>query len=127
MLGAHTGRIHHSNRRQRTSRHDGFAQLGSAAIRRERRVPAAGCVQLFPASIKANIGRTREEIKQMNWTRYFPKANFQVAEVNRVGKVDGIDHSIRSAVSNRTQEVRGEAAFALVGRFPEGLLHAQYD
>jgi hypothetical protein len=103
-------------------------------------------VQLVPASIKANIGRTREEIKQMNWTRlnleenvriserrfrlliaYFPKANFQVAEVNRVGKVDGIDHSIRSAVSNRTPEARGEAAFALVGRFPEGLLHAQYD
>ena len=51
-------------------------------------------------------------IKQMHWARlnlenvriserrfrsllaYFPKANFQVAEVNRVGKVDGIDNSV---------------------------------
>ncbi len=51
-------------------------------------------------------------IKQMNWARlnlenvrmserrfrlflvYFPKANFQVTEVNRVGKVDGIDNSL---------------------------------
>ena len=51
-------------------------------------------------------------IKQMNWVRlnlenvrmserrfrlllaYFPKANFEVTEVNRVGKVDGIDNSL---------------------------------
>jgi len=51
-------------------------------------------------------------IKQMNWARlnlenvrmserrfrlllaYFPKANFQVTEVNRVGKLDGIDNSL---------------------------------
>ena len=51
-------------------------------------------------------------IRQMNWTRlnlenvrmserrfrvllaYFPKANFQVREVNRVGKVDGIDNNL---------------------------------
>jgi tetratricopeptide (TPR) repeat protein len=51
-------------------------------------------------------------IKQMNWTRlnlenvrmserrfrlllvYFPKASFEVTEVNRVGKVDGIDNSL---------------------------------
>jgi tetratricopeptide (TPR) repeat protein len=51
-------------------------------------------------------------IKQMNWVRlnlenvrmserrfrlllvYFPKANFQLTEVNRVGKVDGIDNSL---------------------------------
>ena len=40
--GAHAGRIDHSDRRQRQARHDGPAQLGSAPVRRERRLPAAG-------------------------------------------------------------------------------------
>ena len=38
----HAGRLDRADRRHRPPRHDGPAQLGSAAIRRERRLPAAG-------------------------------------------------------------------------------------
>ncbi len=58
------------------------------------------------------IAAFSRQIKQMNWARLslenvrmserrfrlllacFPKANFQVTEVNRVGKIDGIDNSL---------------------------------